>query len=51
MVAAAAGGEHLLCLKSPVILQTIVDILFHLLDGTIYPTPPLGQDMTQGQFF
>ena len=19
--------------------------------GTIYPTPPLGQDMTQGQFF
>ena len=20
------------------------------LDGTIYPTPPLGQDMTQGQF-
>ena len=19
-------------------------------DGTIYPTPPLGQDMTQGQF-
>ena len=22
-----------------------------LLLGTIYPTPPLGQDMTQGQFF
>ena len=21
-----------------------------LLRGTIYPTPPLGQDMTQGQF-
>ena len=23
---------------------------FHVPIGTIYPTPPLGQDMTQGQF-
>ena len=26
--------------------HTLLPILYH-----IYPTPPLGQDMTQGQFF
>ena len=24
--------------------------LFKIINDTIYPTPPLGQDMTQGQF-
>ena len=28
------------------IIQVLVKILYR-----IYPTPPLGQDMTQGQFF
>ena len=26
------------------------DVVAHGEAGTIYPTPPLGQDMTQGQF-
>ena len=34
------------------ISPNILNIFRHsvVLVGTIYPTPPLGQDMTQGQF-
>ena len=34
-------------------LNIILIIIFSILlyCGPIYPTPPLGQDMTQGQFF
>ncbi len=40
------GGNH----GGPMPLLKGTKIFFQLAIGTIYPTPPLGQDMTQGQF-
>ena len=33
------------------VLPSLVSFILMIRKGTIYPTPPLGQDMTQGQFF
>ena len=35
----------------PGLFHFAIDLYFILLSVPIYPTPPLGQDMTQGQLF
>ena len=38
------------CKKLNIRYFSIRLVVLTLFEGTIYPTPPLGQDMTQGQF-
>ena len=48
--------EHIMCSKisrlklNEEYYRPAFDDKLEYLFGTIYPTPPLGQDMTQGQF-
>ena len=43
----ASKNLHELCVD----LRCSLEDLLEAVDDPIYPTPPLGQDMTQGQFF
>ena len=36
---------------TPANMEFLVSVIYHYHINPIYPTPPLGQDMTQGQFF